>query len=193
MQSCTWVSSGLELRVICDFVIATRTRGAGYGRLAIAAIALALATLPAEGHAGSVAYQNIRFGQAVTMSARVVTGDGEGPVSGEGRWRNVPLRRDRGRRRAEGAAREGRRARPRVRRRRVVPAHARGGDQGRRRLVRRGALRDAAARRRDQTRRGRDRVPARRRAAARIPGGRCLSELRRRASSAPSAPPTSRA
>lgn len=78
MQSCTWVSSVLELRVICDFVIATRTRGAGYGRRAIAAIALALATLPAGGHAGSVAYQTIRFGQAVTMSARVVQGTVKG-------------------------------------------------------------------------------------------------------------------
>jgi hypothetical protein len=78
VQSCTWVSSGLELRVICDFVIATRRRGAGYGPLAIAAIALALATLPAASHAGSVAAQSVRFGQAVTMSARVVKGTVKG-------------------------------------------------------------------------------------------------------------------
>jgi hypothetical protein len=62
------------LRVVCDFVIATRTRRAGYGRLAIVVLAMALATLPAKGHAGSVAYQSVRFGQAVTMSARVVKG-----------------------------------------------------------------------------------------------------------------------
>jgi len=54
-------------------VIATHTRHTGYGPLAIAATAM-MAALPGGVHAGSVAYQNVRFGQAVTMSARVVKG-----------------------------------------------------------------------------------------------------------------------
>ena len=92
-------------------MIEARTRGTGYGRLAVVGLAMALATLPAEGRAGSVAYQSVRFGQAVTMSARVVNGPVR-TISGEDRRRDVPLCRDRRRRRAEGAAREGRGARP---------------------------------------------------------------------------------
>jgi hypothetical protein len=60
--------------VSCCFVIATPTRRTGYGRAAIAAICLALLSSPATVRASSVAYQAIRFGQAVTMSARVVKG-----------------------------------------------------------------------------------------------------------------------
>ncbi|HXU05470.1 MAG TPA: hypothetical protein VN903_31140 [Polyangia bacterium] len=54
---------------------ATRTRPPGYGAIAVAIVyAFALAALPAASRASSVAFQNVRFGQAVAMSARVVKG-----------------------------------------------------------------------------------------------------------------------
>ena len=54
---------------------ATRAHRSGYGHIAAAvAIGLALASSPAALRASSIAYQSVRFGQAVALSTRVVKG-----------------------------------------------------------------------------------------------------------------------
>ena len=56
-------------------MIATRAHRSGYGHIAAAvAIGLALASSPAALRASSIAYQSVRFGQAVALSTRVVKG-----------------------------------------------------------------------------------------------------------------------
>jgi len=63
------------MSVSCRLVIATRPRPSGYGHIAAGvAVAVALASSPTAPHASSIAYQSVRFGQAVTLATRVVKG-----------------------------------------------------------------------------------------------------------------------
>ena len=94
------------MSVSCRLVIATRPRPSGYGHIAAGvAVAVALASSPTAPHASSIAYQSVRFGQAVTLATRVVKGtvkslDGKGAVINlggdiEGYLRASELSRDR--------------------------------------------------------------------------------------------------
>ena len=67
------VAAGLDCGKLL-LVIATGKRLSGYGPIRTITAALLLLLLAAGGHASSISFQSIRFGRAVTLSARVVKG-----------------------------------------------------------------------------------------------------------------------